>query len=100
MDFKKIYRFYRYECCWPYAVSFFFVLVIYWLDFVVAKKSDHWGSYLAYAIIFTYYLYILYRYFRGKISIDNPKFFIGFLTFKIIVWGVILALLSVGSIYP
>lgn len=90
---KNIYEFYRFDCCWPYAVSFFLVLIVFWLDFFVTNIRYHWPSLVAYGIILSYYLYNLYRYFQGKIKAGNVKFFVALLSSKIILWGLILALL-------
>jgi len=90
---KNIYEFYRFDCCWPYAASFFLVLIIYWLDFFITDTRYHWPSAVAYGIILGYYLYNLHRYFHGKIKAGNVKFFVALLSSKIILWGLILALL-------
>ena len=91
--FKKVYQFYRHDCCWPYAASFFLVMVIYWLDFFTVKTHYRWVSLLAYAIIFAYYLYNLYYYSQGKIKARDNKFFMRYLSSKVILWGFILLLL-------
>ena len=88
-----MYQFYRYDCCWPYAVSFLLTLVIYWLDFFIVNTHYHWVSLFVYGIILDYYLYNVSRYFRDKIKAKNVKFFIAFLSSKIILWGFILVLL-------
>lgn len=94
---KNIYEFYRHDCCWPYAISFFLVLSIYWLDFYIVNTRYHWPSFVAYGVIFVYYLYNIYLYFQGKIKTNakNPKFFMVFLSSKVIIWGFILTLLYV-----
>ena len=53
----KIYRFYRSECCWPYALSFLLALLIYILDFYYADTVWMSSSILSYVILFSYYLY-------------------------------------------
>lgn len=90
---KNIYEFYRYDCCWPYAASFFLTLSIYWLDFFIVHTRHHWGSLVAYGIILVYYLYNIFLYFQSKVKTKNSKFFAVFLFSKIIIWGFILALL-------
>lgn len=92
---KNIYEFYRYDCCWPYAVSFFLVLSIYCLDFFIVNTRHHWASLVAYGIILVYYLYNVSLYFQNKVKAKNTKFFAAFLSSKIIIWGCILALLYV-----
>ncbi len=91
--FRNIYQFYRYDCCWPYAVSFLLVLFIYWLDFFIVKTRTHYVSLAGYGIIFAYYLYNLVLYLKGKIKAKGLKFFIRFLSVKIIILGFILTLL-------
>lgn len=90
---KDIYEFYRYDCCWPYAASFFLTLGIYWLDFFVADTPYHWGSLAAYAVIFAYYLYNLRLYFQGKVMMKNSRFSLVFLSSKITIWGAMLVAL-------
>ncbi|MCX5701554.1 MAG: hypothetical protein NTW64_01030 [Candidatus Omnitrophica bacterium] len=90
--FNKIYNFYRYDCCWPYAVSFLLVLVIYRIDFIDVNRIYHWESIFSYGIIFSYYLYNLHLYYQKKIVSSDTRFFIRFLTFKIFIWGFILIL--------
>jgi len=90
---KNIYEFYRHDCCWPYAASFFLVLSIYWLDFFIVNIRQHWASLVAYGIILVYYLYNVSLYFRNKVKTKNAKFFVVFLSSKIIIWGFILSLL-------
>ena len=90
---EKIYRFYRYDCCWPYAVSFFLALLIYGLDFFMVHAHYHWASLASYTIILAYYLYIAYLYFQGKVKKENDKFSMVFLTSKVILLGCILILL-------
>lgn len=92
--FRKIYDFYRRECCWPYALSFFLVLVIYWLDFSVERNQTPWASFISYAVIFSYYIYNLYFYVKSKIFTKAGGFFIGFLSAKILLWGLLLFYLT------
>jgi hypothetical protein len=92
--FNKIYRFYRYECCWPYSLSFVLVLVIYWLDFIVERNAVPLASYLSYTVIFSYYIYNLYRYAKGKMNPKVDIFFIKFLSAKISILGLLLLYLS------
>lgn len=47
----------------------------------------------AYAIITAYYFQNIRYYRKNLLASENPKFFIGFLTFKIVTWGLILAIL-------
>ncbi|MDD5156377.1 MAG: hypothetical protein PHF11_07870 [Candidatus Omnitrophica bacterium] len=90
---RDIYGFYRHDCCWPYAASFFLVLVIYWLDFFVAGLPYHWASLSAYGTLLVYYLYSARLYSQGRIRAKNTHFFMGFLSFKIILWGALLVFL-------
>ena len=90
---KNIVVFYRYDCCWPYAASFFLALIIYWLDFFVTDTRRHWASLVAYGIIFAYFLHIARLYFQNKIEKKNTKFFAVFLSSKVALWGFVLALL-------
>lgn len=90
---KNIYQFYRYDCCWPYSVSFFLVLIIYWLDFFIVNISNHWVSMVSYGVIFAYYLYNVFLSAKGRIKAGDKIFFIVFLSSKIIIWGFMLALL-------
>lgn len=90
---KSIYEFYRHDCCWPYAVSFFLALSIYYLDFFIVNTRYRWASLVAYGIILAYYLYNVSLYFQNKIKTKNIKFFAVFLSSKIIIWGLILTLL-------
>ena len=92
---KNIYEFYRHDCCWPYAASFFLALSIYWVDFFIVNTRYHWASLVAYGIIFAYYLYNVHLYFQGKVKTMNTKFFMAFLSSKVIIWGFILTLLYV-----
>ncbi len=91
--FRNIYQFYRYDCCWPYAVSFLLLLVIYWLDFFIVKTRYHYASLTGYGIILAYYLYNVVLYHKGKIKVKGLKFSIRFLSFKIIIWGLVLIFL-------
>jgi len=86
---KKLFNFYRNDCCWPYALSFYLLLIIYWLDFITPGKTYHLSSYFSYAVVLAYYFYIVYRYFKKKIT-DKNEFFIKFLSLKIIIWGILL----------
>lgn len=93
---KNIAVFYRHDCCWPYSLSFYLVLVIFGMDFRGAATPYHWVSFFSYGTLLAYYLYILYLYFRKDITImekKNPGFFIKFLSAKAVLWGVLLALL-------
>jgi len=92
---KNIYTFYRYDCCWPYSASFYFALIVFWQDFFVVGTRYHWASLVAYGIIFVYYLDILRVHSQHEFEKKNPEFFIGFLSFKMITWGALLALLFV-----
>jgi hypothetical protein len=92
---KNIYEFYQYDCCWPYALSFFLVLGVYWLDFFIAHTRYHWVSLFAYGIILAYYLYNVPLYLQGKIKAKNKQFSAIFLSSKIILWGFILAFLYI-----
>jgi len=90
---KNIRMFYRHDCCWPYAASFFLTLIIYWDDFFVANTHAPWASLAAYGILLAYFLYIIRLYLQKKIEKKNTPFFIGFLSFKVMVWGIVLGLL-------
>lgn len=91
--FSNIYQFYRYDCCWPYAVSFLLVLVIYWFDFFIIEARIHAASLVGYGIIFAYYLYNVFLYNKGKLKAKDLEFFIRFLSVKVIIWGFLLILL-------
>lgn len=88
-----LYNFYRYDCCWPYAVSFPLTAVIYWLDFAPGYTGARWASFISYSIIFAYYLRNTRLYKDNRLKSHNHDFFIGFLSFKIIVLGSVLLLL-------
>jgi len=90
---KNVVVFYRHDCCWPYAASFFLALIIFWLDFFMADTHRHWASPIAYGIILAYFLYIIHHYVQGRIKKTNTKFFIAFLSCKVILWGFLLFLL-------
>lgn len=92
---KHIHAFYKYDCCWPYAVSFFLTLMIYYLDFFRAGTRCHWASPVAYGILLAYFLYNLHLYSRGKIKATNAPFALLFLSFKLTVLGLVLCLLYV-----
>lgn len=85
--------FYGHDCCWPYSASFYLALIIYWLDFFVVNAGCHWASLAAYGIILAYFLHIIRCYFRGPIEKKNAKFFMAFLSAKVILWGFLLFLL-------
>jgi hypothetical protein len=92
---KNIYVFYRYDCCWPYSASFFLALIIFWLDFFVEKTRCHWASPVVYGVILAYFLRIVQLYSQDRIEKKNLKFFMVFLSFKTVLWGILLALLYV-----
>lgn len=88
---KNLYVFYRYDCCWPYAVSFYLVLFVYWREAVVVRDPSKWASILSYAILLFYYLYLQKKNKTGMLKEKrNVSFFMSFLTFQIIVWGLLL----------
>ncbi|MBF0502395.1 MAG: hypothetical protein HQM09_19810 [Candidatus Riflebacteria bacterium] len=94
---KKIWRFYAKECCWPYGLSFYLVLLIFFIDFILSPRPQVMPSVFAYGVIASYYFQNI-RYYRSKILVsEDPLFFIGFLSFKIMVWGCILVLLLFRS---
>jgi len=95
---KNIYEFYRQDCCWPYAASFFLTLIIYWLDFFIVPTRCHWASPLAYGVILAYYLYIVYLYFQNKAKTAKARFFMTFLSSKVVIWGLILTFIYCRSI--
>ncbi|MFH1799699.1 MAG: hypothetical protein ABH891_02465 [Candidatus Omnitrophota bacterium] len=90
---KNIYVFYKHDCCWPYAVSFYITLVIYGFDFFGAGTRFHWASPVAYGVLLAYFLYNVHLYFQGKIQAKNPQFALAFLSFKVTVLGSVLFLL-------
>jgi hypothetical protein len=90
---ENVRVFYRYDCCWPYAASFYLTLVIYYLDFFVTGTRCHWASPVAYGILLAYYLYNVRRYFQGRVLAKNARFLLSFLSFKIAVWGSVLCAL-------
>ncbi len=87
---KKLYRFYFHECCFPYSLSFLFVLLIYAIDFFAYENPVIWPSVGAYAIITAYYLLNLRYYVRKTLVFEDPAFFISVLTVKISLWGMVL----------
>jgi hypothetical protein len=92
---KNIYTFYRHDCCWPYAASFFLTLIIFWQDFFAVGTRYHWASLVAYGIILAYYLDIMRLYFQNKTEKKNLGFFVAFLSCQTILWGILLVLLCV-----
>jgi hypothetical protein len=91
--FIKIFRFYRYECCAPYSVSFLLVLFIYAIDFFLSDRPLRWPSILSFLIIAAYYVLNLAKYWKNRLPSDDPKFFISLLTTKIVLWGGLLVAL-------
>lgn len=87
---KKLCRFYRHQCCFPYSLSFVFVLIIYAIDFCAYEAPLIWPSVGAYAIIAAYYLLNLTYYVRKSLVFEDPGFFISVLTVKIFLWGLVL----------
>ena len=87
---KKLRRFYFHQCCFPYSLSFLFVLFIYAIDFFGYENPLVWPSVGAYAIITAYYLLNLRYYLKRTLVFDDPGFFISVLTVKICLWGLIL----------
>jgi len=88
---KNIYKFYRYDCCWPYGVSFYCVLVIYYLEAVIIENPSKWASIVSYGIILAYYLWIRKLFIEKRLEQKrNVSFFMSFLTTKIIMWGAVL----------
>ena len=92
---KDVGVFYKQDCCWPYALSFYLTLLIYYLDFFATGTRCHWASPVAYGILLAYFLYNLRLYSQGKIQAVNAPFAFSFLSFKIAVWGLVLCLLYV-----
>jgi len=92
---QNIIRFYRQDCCWPYAASFFLALIIFWQDFFIVKTRFHWASLVAYGILLAYYLYNVRLYFKGRTKPIISKFSIGFLSAKVLTWGAVLIVLYV-----
>jgi len=89
---KNIYKFYRYDCCWPYALSFYLALVIFYLEAVVIKNPSKWASILSYTILLAYYLWNRKLFDRSTLNQKrNLSFFMSFLTTKIVMWGCIVA---------
>ena len=66
---------------------------MYWMDFFIVNTRYHWASLVAYGIILAYYLYNVHFYFQGKLNTKNARFFMAFLSSKVIVWGFVLILL-------
>ncbi|MCH7505235.1 hypothetical protein IID04_06360 [PVC group bacterium] len=95
--FSKIYNFYRHDCCVPYAISYYLVLAIYFLDFCVYQEPVIWPSAFGYFILFAYYLYNVRLYKSQKLHKIDLGFFIGFLTTKITIWGILLVGLVIIS---
>ncbi|HBA60123.1 MAG TPA: hypothetical protein DCZ92_04780 [Elusimicrobia bacterium] len=95
--FRNVYWFYRFDCCWPYALSFFLVLVIYWLDFFFARTPYRLASLTAYLIILAYYLYNLRCFFTTGLNTRDDAFFIKYLSSKIIIWGLLLLSLYISG---
>jgi len=87
--FVNLYNFYRYDCCWPYSVSFLLVLLIFAIENVYARSNIPWASYLSLIIISAYWLFNIKLYKKKALKTENPDFFIGWLSFKIILWSVI-----------
>ncbi len=90
---RNVRTFYTRDCCWPYAASFFLALIVFGLDFSDRHSHFHWASFTAFGIILSYYLYILRLYFRKKLTKENLRFFIKFLSVKVLVLGAVLLLL-------
>jgi len=92
---KNIYRFYRYDCCWPYSVSFYLVLVIFWCEAIWIQNPSKWASISSYAILLFYYLYNRKLAKQNRIKDKrNLTFFLSFLGFKIFLWGIFLIKIS------
>lgn len=87
---KKIYCFYRHDCCWPYAVSFPLVLLIYGLERQTVVGGFPWASIGAYAILFAYWGYNVYLYNTTRFAAKDGPFFIRWLSLKIAVWLAVL----------
>ncbi len=87
---KKIALFYGKDCCWPYALSFFLVLIMYVGQAVCRDSYGLYMSAVAYLVLFSYYLYNVRLYKRGKLTAYDLPFFIRFLTFKIVIWFLLL----------
>lgn len=95
---RRIYGFYRYDCCWPYSLAFILTLIIYWLDFFSSSQTKYWPSLTAFGLIFAYYLYNLYLAAKGRLKNNQDGFFIKLLTLKIIIWAAILGGLIIRKI--
>lgn len=96
---KKIYIFYRHECCFPYSISFFLVLLIYAVDLYTSNKTLLLPSIFSYLIITGYYIQNIIYYKKNVIISDDPKFFILILTVKILLWGILLLGLFIFKYY-
>jgi hypothetical protein len=70
---RKIFRFYRYECCFPYTMSFFLVLFIYAIDFGVSDQALLWPSIISYLILAGYYVQNVRYYKRNVLGSDDPE---------------------------
>jgi hypothetical protein len=87
---KKIYIFYRYECCFPYSISFLLVLLIYSLDFYTLEKAKVWPSLISYIILAGYYVYNVSCYRKRILPSHDPKFYMSILSIKVFLWSVFL----------
>ncbi|HLD29861.1 MAG TPA: hypothetical protein VJC03_05925 [bacterium] len=88
---KKVFVFYTKDCCWPYALSFYLVLLLYAEDFLLSERPMIWPSVLAYMILWGYYRYNRHMYRINKIDAVDIIFFIRYLALKIYAWGILLA---------
>ena len=86
---KRIKNFYLKDMCWPYSLSFALTLVIYFVEFVFSR-SIGLASIIAYFVLFAYYIKNLKLYKNKELKVQDPDFFILFLTAKIIAWTAIL----------
>ena len=90
---RKLLVFYKEDCCWPYSLSFFLILIVYLLEFYSDTNSSS-ASLIAYLVIFAYYLYNIHLYRHNKLDAVDIVFFVKYLTFKIIVLSLLLILLQ------
>ena len=94
---RKVYRFYRYECCFPYTLSFLLVLFIYAIDFYAAERPLIWPSGLSYLILVGYYIQNTRYYKKNVLTSEDPQFFLLLLTLKIVLWGALLVGLVISA---
>lgn len=63
---------------------------MYAVDFFPSPEPSRWPSVVSYLIIAGYYVYNVWLFKKKLLFSADDQFFIGILTVKIIVWGMIL----------